>query len=265
VKESRRSGVVHDRQGLAARLNAWRKRSLFSPYYLDWLFLRRSVERLAKEAHGILLDVGTSEGPYRPLFTHVQRYIGLEYPPSVLEKRPDLWQILARAKTFVDVFGDGNRLPFASGKVDTVLCTEVLEHLPDPRRCLAEMQRVLKPGGLLLATVPFQHPLHELPWDFYRFTPSALRALAQEAGFEVLSIEPRGNFAIALGALATQFLLRTLGARERQSDGSVLPAPLRNLLLSPAYALIQASALVASKLTDDPAVALGYTLVARKA
>ena len=260
-----RSGVVRDRTGLGARLNALRKRSILSPYYLDRRFLRASVARLAPRASGVLLDVGTSEGPYRALFEpYVARYLGLEYPPSILEKRPDLWSILDRAKRSVDVFADGNRLPFRDAAVDTVLSTEVLEHLPDPRRCILEMARVLKPGGRLLLTVPFQQPLHELPWDFYRFTPSALRDLAQSAGLEVESIEPRGNFAAACGALCTQFLLRTAGARELQSDGSVVPSSWRNLLLSPVYALMQGAALLLSKLSDDQAVALGYALIARK-
>jgi SAM-dependent methyltransferase len=261
----RRSGVVHDREGLSARLNAWRKRSLFSPYYLDWRHQKAAVERLAGDARGVMLDVGTSEGPYRAAFAaRVQRYVGLEYPPSILEKRPDLWRILDRAKRSVDVFGDGNRLPFGAGTVDTVLSTEVLEHLPDPARCLREMRRVLKPGGRLLLTVPFLQPLHELPSDFYRFTPSSLRALAEDVGLVVERIEPRGNFAVACGALISQYLLRTLGARELQPDGSVLPSAWRNLLLAPIYALVQGSALVLARLSDDGAVALGYSLVARK-
>jgi SAM-dependent methyltransferase len=262
---SRRSGVVHDRGGVAARLNAWRKRSLLSPYSVDWRYLSRSVAARAPHASGLLVDVGTSEGPYRRVFApYVTRYVGLESPSSVLEKRPDLWAILARLKRAVDVFGDGNRLPFADASVDTVLSTEVLEHVPDPRRCMREMARILKPGGRLLVTVPFVHPLHELPLDFYRFTPSALAEFACAAGLEVERIEPRGNLAAACGALCTQLVLRTAGARARQSDGSVVPSRWRNALLSPVYALIQAGALVLASLCQDGAVALGYSLVARK-
>lgn len=265
MKRGPRSGVVRDRRGLDAHLNAWRKRSILSPYFLDWRFLRASVERLAPCAGGLLLDVGTSEGPYREVFApYVRRYVGLEYPPAILEKRPDLWAILDRAKRSVDVFADGNHLPFGDATVDTVLATEVLEHLPDPRRCVREMARVLKPGGRLLLTVPFQQPLHELPSDYYRFTPSSLRELAESSGLVVESVEPRGGFAVACGALVTQFVLRTAGAKVLQSDGSVVPSTWRNVLLSPVYALIQGTALLLSLVSDDRAVALGYALVARK-
>lgn len=260
-----RSGVVHDRDGPAARLNAWRKRSIFSPYYLDWRYLRVATEGLAEHARGVLLDVGTSEGPYRDLFEpHVTSYLGLEYPPSILDKRPDMWRILGRVKRSVDVFGDGNRLPFTSESVDTVLSTEVLEHLPDPNRCLSEVSRVLKSGGRLLATVPFVQPLHELPHDYHRFTPSALRSMMQKAGLEVERIEARGDFAAACGSLCCQFLLGGLGARGMQSDGSVLPSAWRNLLLAPIYALVQGASLILSRLSSDDRVTLGYTLVARK-
>ncbi|MEM7306540.1 MAG: class I SAM-dependent methyltransferase [Planctomycetota bacterium] len=265
MSEPRRSGVVHARPPLLERLNAWRKRSFFSPYWLDWMHLRGSVERCAEHASGLLLDVGTAESPYAELFApHVSRYLGLEYPPSILDKLPELWSMLDRAGRTVDVFGDGNRLPFGDGTLDTVLSTEVLEHVPRPRQCIGEMGRVLKPGGTLILTVPFLQPLHELPSDYYRYTPSSLRDLATAAGLEVVSVEPRGNFAAAVGALTVQYLLRTLGAKELQSDGSVLPSAWRNVLLAPAYATVQLTAHLLSKLSNDSAVALGYALIARK-
>lgn len=249
----------------AQRMNALRKRSPFNPYWLDWTKLRQSVEDLVPFAQGWLLDVGVSEGPYRAVFEPaVERYVGLEYPPSILDKQPELWDILDRAKRSVEVFGDGNRLPFSDQSFDTVMCTEVLEHLPEPPTALAEMARVLRPGGRMLFTVPFSQPLHELPSDYYRFTPSALEYLVRGAGLELERIEPRGNFASALGAMLSQFLLRWLGAKERQSDGSVILSRWRCTLLLPLLAFVQIAFHLASKLTDDTAVCQGYSVVASK-
>ena len=260
-----RVGVIVYRKGRAARINAWRKRSPLNPYWLDWSKLRGSVEELANYASGTLLDVGVSEGPYREIFEPiVDRYYGLEYPPSILDKQPDLWNILDRAKESVEVFGDGNLLPFATGSCDTVLCTEVLEHLPRPDTCLAEMARVLKPGGRLLLTVPFMQPLHELPSDYYRFTPSSLEHLVRASALEPEKIEPRGNFASALGAMLSQFLLRALGATKRQSDGSVILSRWRSTLLLPFLAVIQIAFHLASKISHDTTVCQGYWVVARK-
>lgn len=261
----KRVGVVVYRGGRLQRMNAWRKRSPLNPYWLDWSKLRQSVERLIPHASGWLLDVGTSEGPYREVFRPVvERYIGLEYPPSILDKQPDLWNILDRAKKSVEVFGDGNRLAFRDACFDTVLCTEVLEHLPDPARVLREMARVLRPGGTLLLTVPFSQPLHELPSDYYRFTPSSLAHLVREVGLAPELIEPRGNFASALGAMLSQFLLRSVGASRRQSDGSVILSRWRSTLLLPVLAIVQIVFHLASKVTNDTTVCQGYSVVARK-
>ena len=265
VQKPKRAGAVIYRGSRLQRWNAWRKRSPLNPYWLDWSKLRRSVEELTEHASGTLLDVGVSEGPYRAVFEPVvDHYVGLEYPPSILDKQPDLWKILDRAKRSVEVFGDGNRLPFAAQSIDTVLCTEVLEHLPDPTGVLREAVRVLKPGGRLLCTVPFSQPLHELPSDYYRFTPSSLEHLVGGVGLEVERIEPRGNFASALGAMSAQFFLRWLGATERQTDGSVILSRWRSTLLLPFLALVQVTFHLASKLTNDTTVCQGYSVVARK-
>jgi SAM-dependent methyltransferase len=253
------------RGSLGQRMNAWRKRTPLNPYWLDRVCLRASVEGLAREARGVLLDVGVSEAPYRELFApYVARYVGLEYPPSILDKQPEMWEILERVKIPVQVFGDGSRLPFRDASVDTVLSTEVLEHVPRPELLVREMARVVKPGGKLLITVPFIQPLHELPSDFYRFTPSSLRLYAEHAGLEVLSITPRGNFAAAIGAMVSQWLLRWIGASSLQSDGRVILSRWRSVLVLPFTAVIQVLCHLASKVTNDTAVCQGYALVARK-
>jgi ubiquinone/menaquinone biosynthesis C-methylase UbiE len=259
-----RVGVVHYRGRFGQRMNAWRKRTPLNPYWLDWKHLRDSVEAMVPHARGNLLDVGVSEGPYRELYApHVDQYVGLEYPQAILDKQPDMWKI-DNLKRLVQVFGDGARLPVLDGSIDTVLSTEVLEHVPDPRSLVTEMARVLKPGGHLLLTVPFIQPLHELPSDYYRFTPSSLRLFAEGAGLVVESITPRGNFASANGAMLSQWLTRSVGASKRQSDGSVILSPWRSVLLLPLTAMIQVGFHLASKLSNDQAVCQGYALVARR-
>jgi len=265
LKAERAGAVLMKRPKLLVRLNGWRKRSPLNPYWIDWLHLRNSVAKLAPRATGLLLDVGVAQRPYAALFEpYVERYIGLDYPPALIAKQPELWNVLDLARGLVDLFADGNQMPFADGTFDTVFCTEVLEHLPDPARCVSEMARVLKPGGQLLLTVPFSQPLHELPWDFYRFTPGALEDLLRRGGLEVEIIEQRGNFAAALGAMSSQFFLRTLGASARQSDGSVILSRWRSVLLLPFLACVQLFFHAASKLSKDPALALGYSAVGRK-
>ena len=84
-----------------------------------------------------------------------------------------------------DFVFDGVHIPAQQESFDAILCTEVLEHVVDPDALVAEMFRVLKKGGRLCITVPFIWGLHELPYDFRRFTPNGLALLVERAGFSV--------------------------------------------------------------------------------
>ena len=251
--------------GLRARLFAWHKGTALNPYWMETRHLRRAVAALAPRAHGTLLDVGVGDRPYAALFArHVRHYFGLEYPPACDNLNPGISARLQRATGIVDVWGDGMRLPFADGCADTVLSLEVLEHLPDPDRCVAELARVLKPGGTLLLTVPFCTPLHALPFDFYRYTAAGIRALLERHGLAVESIAPRGNAADSTGAALAQHLLRTLGARRILPDGAVSLSRWRAPLALPLIALVQGWFAFTARFTHDDSACLGWAVVAGK-
>lgn len=258
-------GVVFDRKPLIQRLNAWRKRSAFNPYWLDRRVLRDAVTSVASRASGWLLDVGVAERPYEADFApFVERYIGLEYPVVVNNLNPDVWNYPERIRGIVDIWGDGNHLPFADASFDTVLTVEVLEHVPDPFHMMGEMARVLKPGGAMLLTVPFAAELHQLPYDYWRYTPNGIRELVEQHGLVVERIEPRGNMAIALGSLLSNWLLRSFASRGKQHDGSTSLSRWRAPLVLPLIALVQVFFLAASKVTKDSSLAVGHWAVARK-
>jgi SAM-dependent methyltransferase len=85
----------------------------------------------------------------------------------------------------VDVVATGELLPFRSRLFQRVECDAVLEHVEHPQRVMAEIERVLAPGGFAHIVAPFCHPLHEYPRDFRRFTPDGLRQLA--GGLDVVA------------------------------------------------------------------------------
>ncbi len=123
----------------------------------------------------LVLDVGCGLRPYESFFDHA-KYIGVDVPNSGREsegKRPDF--------EF-----DGIYLPFPDQSFDEVICTEVLEHAVNPDALLKEINRVLKPSGRLLITVPFIWGLHELPYDFRRYTEVGIRAAVEAAAFTVV-------------------------------------------------------------------------------
>lgn len=84
----------------------------------------------------------------------------------------------------VDVIGDGEHLPFRDGVFDGVVLDAVIEHLARPRLVVDEVRRVLKPGGTVLAQVPFLYPFHAAPHDYQRYTPAGLAMLFES--FELI-------------------------------------------------------------------------------
>jgi SAM-dependent methyltransferase len=89
----------------------------------------------------------------------------------------------------VDLVGDAHRLSdqIAASSVDAVFCVSVFEHLVYPWRVALEINRVLRPGGLVFVSTHPSWPAHELPWDFWRFPVGGLAALfAAPAGFELV-------------------------------------------------------------------------------
>lgn len=143
--------------------------------------------------HGILLDVGCGQMPYKNMLTssssNITRYIGLDLETNPLyESHPDItWQ--------------DKRIPLDSYSVDCAICTEVLEHCPEPEAVLAEIHRVLKPGGLLFFTVPFLWPLHDVPHDEYRYTPFSLLRHLSNTGYVDIDLNAMGGWDASLAQM----------------------------------------------------------------
>ena len=77
----------------------------------------------------------------------------------------------------VDIVGDGGNIPLQDGSVDAVTCNAVVEHVPDPGDVIAEMLRILKPGGYAQLMVPFVFPFHAYPADYQRYSASGILQL----------------------------------------------------------------------------------------
>jgi SAM-dependent methyltransferase len=95
------------------------------------------------------------------------------------------------------VGADVMSLPFGDQTFDTVICLEVLEYVPSPEAALAEMSRVLRKGGGLILSAPF-NTRPDTVTDFWRFTAPGLRHLATSAGLEVTRVREQGAAVSAL-------------------------------------------------------------------
>ena len=87
----------------------------------------------------------------------------------------------------VDAIADVEQLPFAAGVFQRVECDAVLEHVKDPVKAMAEIARVLAPGGYAHLVTPFCHPFHEYPADYRRFSLDGLELLALRDDLEVVA------------------------------------------------------------------------------
>ena len=155
---------------------------LRSYLFIPKSLFRKTVRRCGKAITGKTLDIGAGWKPFVSYFAHTE-YITLD---NSSECAPD-------------VIGDVLRLPFADKTFDSIVCLEVLEHVPDTRLALAEMSRVLKGGGVLLLSAPMHWPLHYEPKDYFRFTKYGFYEILKN-DFSVTRTEKIGGVFSFLGA-----------------------------------------------------------------
>jgi SAM-dependent methyltransferase len=120
----------------------------------------------------LVLDAGAGTAPYRSLFHHA-RYESADF------HKVDKGYV---ASTYVC---DLQSIPVEDCRFDYIIFNQVMEHVPEPRLVLAELYRVLKPGGKLMYTGPLFYEEHEQPYDFYRYTQFGLRYLLSSVGFAI--------------------------------------------------------------------------------
>ncbi len=184
-------------------------------YVLD--FERRIEDAVVAFASALppgarVLDAGAGEGTYRAHFQN-HRYIGLDLGVGDAQ-----WDY-----TRLDVLGDLSALPFPDAAFDAAINIVTLEHVRHPHRVVAELARVLRPGGRLLLIVPHEWEVHQHPHDFFRYTRFGVEELARSARLQVVSLQPAGGY------------FRLL-ARRLLSGAQYFPLPL-NLLWLAAVAL----------------------------
>jgi SAM-dependent methyltransferase len=189
-----------------------------------------------------ILDVGCGVQPYYPLFAP----IASAYDGNDVTAGPRVRYV-----------SPAESLPAPSDSYDLVLCTQVLEHVRSPSAALAEMSRVLSPGGFLFLTTHGVYPFHPDPADYWRWTEQGLAAAIEDAGgLNLVGVVPHGGSGSALAVLVNT------GIREMTRAHRYL-AP----LAIPLIAAVNGVGLVSDRLLPDRARAAlvpNFLVVARR-
>jgi SAM-dependent methyltransferase len=154
------------------------------------------VKRILAEipAGSRLLDAGAGQLKYRPFCAHLdyvsQDFCQYDGKGDGVGLQPGAWDA-----SRVAIISDIAAIPEPDGSFDAILCSEVFEHLPDPTAALKEFARLLRPDGQLIITAPFCSLTHQAPYHFHTgFNRYFYEKHLTSNGFEIVSIEPNGNY-----------------------------------------------------------------------
>ena len=144
---------------------------------------RAYEQAIRRHARGRLLDVGCGNVPLYSV-----------YQPLVDDVVCVDWQHSHHSDGFLDLEVDLNdEIPLPDQCFDTVLATDVLEHLRSPDRFWSESRRLLRVGGKVIVGVPFLYGLHEEPYDYFRYTRHRLTAFCEEHAMKLIELEAYGG------------------------------------------------------------------------
>jgi SAM-dependent methyltransferase len=145
--------------------------------------VRHYESAIRHHARGRLLDLGCGYVPYFEI------YSGLVEDNVCVD-----WENSFHKSPFVDLIANLNRpIPLQDESFDTILLTDVLEHISEPGLLVREISRLLRASGKAIIGVPFLYWLHEAPFDYHRYTEYGLKHLCDQAGLQIVSRETYGG------------------------------------------------------------------------
>jgi SAM-dependent methyltransferase len=176
---------------------------IFQP---DRYLLDKQIREVKHYITGKVLDVGAGEiNRYSRHFSYTQ-YTRMD------SKHADK----------VDLVGKAEKIPAPDESFDSVVCTQVFEHLEFPEESAKEIFRVLKSGGYLLITVPQMNELHEEPYDYWRYTKFGVRSLFEKAGFTTLEESQRGGYFATVAQMKIRYFIDRFSLYKRPFLGKIL-------------------------------------------
>jgi FkbM family methyltransferase len=136
-----------------------------------------------------VLDVGAGTCPYRSFFAHC------DYKTQDFGKYEGIKKNGTTEYGRIDYVSDVSNIPVPDESFDVIVCTEVLEHVPEPIEALREVARILRADGRIFLTAPLGSGLHQLPYHYYGgYTPQWYRHFLPKFALQIKEIVPNGGF-----------------------------------------------------------------------
>ena len=164
-------------------------------------------EALSKLPNGYsIIDVGAGEMQYKQYCMHLN-YVSQDFGEYEGEGNKEGLQTGTWDTSKIDIVSDILEIPEPDASFDAILCTEVLEHIPEPITALIELHRLLKPGGELILTAPFASLTHFAPYHYYSgFNKYFYEHHLSKIGFSIIEISANGDYS----AYVAQELIRIM-------------------------------------------------------
>lgn len=218
-------------------------------------------ETISKLPLGLkILDVAAGTCPYRHLF------ISHDYKAQDFLQLEDHQHRDSASYGKIDYVCDSTKIPVQDNVFDVVLCTEALEHVPDPSKVVAEMARVAKDGALIIITAPLGSGLHQEPYHFYGgFTPHWYNLVMAAHGMCEITVIPNGGFFKHFGQECLRFVKLTA---PWNFYGNLLinmiMAPIWVIMVLPIGSILPFLCHLLDRLDHSKEFTVGYFVTARK-
>lgn len=202
-------------------------------------FMTRNIRHKLKDNNYIIVDIGAGRSPYYYLFSEkASRYIAVDMKESLPTNE---------MRTIEQICGIAEKIPLENNIADIVICNQVLEHIEDPIEALKEINRILKPNGILIGSVPHISPIHLEPYDYWRFTELGINKLLIKSGFSNIYAEGNGG---AHSAASLMICMDWMLSKRKENEIQKF-YQLRALSLFPLVGIMNILSIILDKIIGD--------------
>lgn len=183
-----------------------------NPYFITRRRLSQHLSKIISNVcfdnnNDLIIDLGCGSSPYKKLFPS-KNYLGVDIHQNGHSDEND--------NNHVDIIYDGENLPFQDSTIDLVFSSQVFEHIHNLDTVLKDVYRTLKPGGKLIASIPFVWDEHEIPFDYRRFTSFGVVDILEKHGCYHISLEKDTNFIEALAQMLIEYIWQYIFPKNSQ-------------------------------------------------